>query len=200
MFRKAKHWTAALAAVVLSFGTAAFAQPRTFTFDAAQTQVAFKLDATLHTVHGSFQLKRGTITFGENGQASGELVVDATTGKSGNDSRDRHMHKDILESEKYPDIVFTPEHYTGTLNEQGKSHLVVEGQFSIHGASHPLTLAIDAIMSGGNATAATTFAIPYVKWGMKNPSTFILRVSDKAEITINAVARTAVHDDRLQTR
>lgn len=178
-----------IAAVFLC--VAASAEQKTFTFDPAQTKVDFKLDATMHTVHGSFQLKRGTITFGDNGAASGELIVDATSGKSGNDSRDKKMHKDILQSDKYPEIVFTPQHFTGSLSDTGKSHLVVEGSFNIHGESHPLTLTIDAMMNGGNATAATTFVIPYVKWGMKNPSTFILRVSDKAEVTIDAVARTA---------
>jgi polyisoprenoid-binding protein YceI len=178
--------------VVSAFYSAASAnaQPRTFTFDPAQTHVDFTLGATMHTVHGSFHLKRGTITFGDNGRASGELVVDATSGKTGNDSRDKKMHKEILESARYPEIVFTPQHFTGTFNEQGKSHLVVEGQFSIHGESHPLTLAIDAAVNSENATAATAFIVPYLKWGMKNPSTFVLRVSDKAEVTIHAVART----------
>jgi hypothetical protein len=31
--------------------------------------------------------------------------------------------------------------------------------------------------------------VPYIKWGMKNPSTFILRVSDKVEITVETAAR-----------
>jgi polyisoprenoid-binding protein YceI len=190
MLRKIAFRGAALTAA-LFLTVAASAEQKTFTFDPAQTKVDFKLDATMHTVHGAFQLKRGTITFGDNGAASGELVVDAASGKSGNDSRDKKMHKDILQTDKYPEIVFTPQHYTGTLSDQGTSHLVVQGSFSIHGESHPLTMTIDARINGASATAATTFVIPYVKWGMKNPSTFILRVSDKAEVTINAVARTA---------
>jgi hypothetical protein len=31
--------------------------------------------------------------------------------------------------------------------------------------------------------------IPYIKWGLKNPSTFILRASDKVEIDIHAVGQ-----------
>lgn len=195
MLRKIAFRGAVLMAA-LFVTVAASAEQKTFTFDPAQTRVDFKLDATMHTVHGSFQLKRGTITFGDNGAASGELIVDATSGKSGNDSRDKKMHKEFLQSDKYPEIVFTPQHYTGSLSDAGKSHLVVEGSFNIHGESHPLTMTIDAVINGGNATAATTFVIPYVKWGMKNPSTFILRVSDKAEVTVDAVAHTAATQAR----
>jgi hypothetical protein len=34
--------------------------------------------------------------------------------------------------------------------------------------------------------ADTHFTIPYVKWGIKNPSTFFLRVSESVEIDVHA--------------
>jgi hypothetical protein len=33
--------------------------------------------------------------------------------------------------------------------------------------------------------------MPYVKWGMKNPSTLLLRVSDQVEIDVHASGRVA---------
>jgi hypothetical protein len=54
--------------------------------------------------------------------------------------------------------------------------------FRIHGAAHEITIPVQVQMSNGQASAKTSFAIPYVRWGMKNPSTFLLRVSDKVEI------------------
>ncbi|HEX2327281.1 MAG TPA: YceI family protein [Candidatus Angelobacter sp.] len=186
-----------LAAVIVllwcSFARAQAQQPRSFMFDPAQTKVTFTLGASMHTVHGSFKLTRGTILFDPaTGRASGELVVDATSGESGNGSRDKKMHKEILESQKFQTITFTPQHFTGTLPEQGKSHLVVEGQFNIHGESHPMTLNIDADLNGGNATATTTFAVPYKQWGMKDPSAFLLHVNDKVEISIQTAAHTGM--------
>jgi len=41
-------------------------------------------------------------------------------------------------------------------------------------------------LAGDQLTAATNFVVPYVEWGLKNPSTFILKVSDKVDIDIHA--------------
>ncbi|MFI5103739.1 MAG: hypothetical protein ACHP79_02340, partial [Terriglobales bacterium] len=64
--------------IALGIGPVAFAEQKTFELDPAQTKVAFTLGDVLHTVHGTFRLKRGTISLDDaNGQAGGELVVDA---------------------------------------------------------------------------------------------------------------------------
>jgi polyisoprenoid-binding protein YceI len=179
----------ALLAMLLLCGKIAVAEQRSFELDPAQTKVSFTLGDVLHTVHGTFRLKRGTISFDEvTGQATGELVVDATSGDSGNHARDSKMHKDILQSQKFPEIIFTPQRFKGTFAKTGRSHLDVEGEFTIHGESHPMTLAVE-LDSGNSTIADTSFDVPYVKWGMKNPSTFFLRVSDKVQISIHAVAR-----------
>jgi polyisoprenoid-binding protein YceI len=179
---------AALAVMVLAL-VPANAEQKTFELDPAQTTVSFTLGDVLHTVHGTFKLKRGSIRFDDaTGLAGGELVVDATSGDSGSKARDGKMHKEILESQKFPEIIFTPQRFKGALMPSGKSHLDVEGLFTIHGEAHAMTLAIEAGFGNGT-TADTSFDVPYVKWGMKNPSTFILRVNDKVQISIHAVAR-----------
>src|SRR6185503_6843338 len=70
-----------------------------FQFDPSKTTIAFTLGDVLHTVHGSFQLKSGDVEYKVATKAvSGNLTVDATSGQSGNHSRDHKMHKEILES------------------------------------------------------------------------------------------------------
>ncbi len=170
------------------FGVAAMApaQEQSFELDPAKTTVSFTLGDVLHTVHGTFKAKSGTVRFDpSSGTASGSIVVDATSGDSGNSTRDHKMHKEILESDKYPEITFSPTRITGTVTRG--STVQVEGKFRIHGADHPLTLAVPIAMDGGDLTATLHFSVPYVAWGMKNPSTFILRVNKEVEIDIVAV-------------
>jgi polyisoprenoid-binding protein YceI len=177
--------------LVLHFALAC-AQQRTFELEPTQTQVVFILGDVLHTVHGNFHLKRGSIQFDDStGAAGGELVVDALSGESGNSSRDTKMHRETLESSKYSEIVFTPQHIKGAVAGDGRSQVAIDGLLRLHGQSHPITLTIDVQLQDGAGSADTTFVVPYEKWGVKNPSTFILRVSDKVEIKVHAVGRLA---------
>ena len=170
------------------------AQQKTFMLDPAQTKVNFTVDSTLHTVHGDFRLKRGSIQFDNaTGQAGGEIVVDSASGRSGSDGRDKKMHKDVLESPKYSDIVFTPQHVKGAVAAEGKSQIEVEGTLTMHGKSKPATLPLEVQLQGGAGTADGSFTVKYQEWGMKSPSTFILRVSDKVEIHVHATGRMAAN-------
>jgi polyisoprenoid-binding protein YceI len=180
-----------LAAMALT--AVAHAQQKTFTLDPAQTKVNFTVDSTLHTVHGDFHLKRGSIQFDNNsGAAAGELVVDSASGESGSDGRDKRMHKDILESPKYSDIVFTPQHVKGTVANEGKSTVEVEGILTMHGKSKPVTMPLEVQLQNGVGSADGSFSLKYQEWGMKNPSTFILRVNDTVHIHVHAVGKITV--------
>jgi polyisoprenoid-binding protein YceI len=177
-------------AVVFASVTVASAQTYVFQLDPQQSQVAFTLGDVLHTVHGTFQLKSGTVRFDTStADASGLLVVDATSGNSGSKPRDRKMHKEILESEKYPDITFAPQHLRGQVSQDGKSQVTMDGVLTLHGQPHQLSLTVPVEVHSGRASADLTFVVPYVQWGLKNPSTFILRVNDKVDINVHAVGR-----------
>ncbi len=155
-------------------------------FDPATTKVEFTLGDVLHTVHGTFKLKSGSLEFNRTtGAASGLLVVDVTSGESGNSSRDKKMHKDILQSDRYPEATFTPQQVVGSLAPQGSSQVQVKGIFRIHGADHELTLDVPAQVSGDQLQMKTQFTVPFVKWGMKDPSTFVLRVNKEVQMSIS---------------
>jgi polyisoprenoid-binding protein YceI len=158
--------------------------------DPARTSVTFTLADVLHTVHGNFKLKSGSLKFDPaTGAASGTIVVDMASGNSGNDSRDKRMQQQILESGRYPDAIFTPDHVMGDWAPQGDSEFDFHGIFQIHGGSHEMTFHFRAEVAGSEVAASTDFMIPYVQWGMKNPSNFLLRVSDKVEMNIQAKGR-----------
>lgn len=158
--------------------------------DPQQSRVTFTLPATMHTVHGSFALKSGRIQFDPaSGAASGSIMLDAASGRTGNDGRDRKMHHEILESGKYPEIVFAPRRLTGGVPVEGRSQVTLEGTITLHGESHPVSLSCSVEAHGGHLAGDTTFVVPYIAWGLKNPSTFLLRVSDTVTLQVHAVGR-----------
>ena len=159
-------------------------------FDPAQTEIRFTLGDVLHTVHGTFKLKQGTVRIDRaTGKASGEFVVDVASGTTGGSIRDKRMHKEILESARYPEAVFTPTRVEGQLAADGNSTVQVHGTLNIHGAPHEITLPVSVHTAGRQTTVDTHFTIPYELWGMKNPSNFLLKVSDKVEIDIHTVLK-----------
>ena len=175
-------------ALISLYSFAASAQQVQVTLDPAQTKVNWVLGDVLHTVEGTFKLKSGSIVFDpKTGDASGQIVVDATSGQSGNDKRDAKMQTEVLESARFPEIVFLPKHVTGNLPAQGSATLQVQGIFRIHGGDHDMTLSFPVQADGSRATATTKFVVPYEAWGMKNPSVMFLKVENKVEIAISAV-------------
>jgi polyisoprenoid-binding protein YceI len=189
------------AAVLLSIGLAIFlsaaaapsrVQPApasasevALTLDPAQSKVRYTVDTTLHTVHGTFNLKNGSIHFDPaTGKAGGEIIVFASSGESGNDSRDKRMHKEILETAKYPEVVFHPTQVEGNVASSGPSDVKLHGIFSIHGTDHKLTALVHAELAGDHWAGTGKFEIPYVTWGIKDPSNFFLKVKHVVNVEL----------------
>ena len=176
-----------VALLALQFGASAFAQQTALELDPARTAVHFTLKTSLHTVHGTFQLKSGKVSFDpQTRKVSGLLVVDATSGESGNSGRDSKMHREIIESPKYPEITFAPLEVAGDVSPQGDSQAQVKGTFRIHGQDHEIVIPVVMRTAGAELTMDTDFSVPYLSWGLKNPSTFILRASDTVQLSIHA--------------
>ena len=155
--------------------------------DPAQTEIHWKLGG-IHDTHGTFKLKRGEFFFNPaTGVAEGEILVDASSGESGNSGRDDRMQNEVLESKRYPAIFFHPTQLKGAFKSgEGMQELVGQGVFNIHGQDHPLDLPLKVQVAGTVVTATTQFTVPYVAWGMKNPSKFVLKVSKQVEIEVAA--------------
>lgn len=178
------------ALALFALAASAFAQPMHVQLDPAATTINFTLGDVLHTVHGVFQLKSGELSFDPStGTASGLIIVNALSGESGNGSRDNRMHKNILESAKYGEISFAPDRIEGKVTADGDSQVRLHGQFTIHGGAHEVTMAVKAHIENQRLTATIDFQAPYVQWGMKNPSTLFLRVSDTVRIDIHATGQ-----------
>ena len=169
----------------LALASSAFAQHETFNVAADQSQVDFTLGASDHVTNGSFHVQSGTIQFDpSNPKMAGQIVVAAGSGKTGNDSRDKKMWKDVLDVPHFADITFVPQSFQGTLNPTGDSTLQVSGIFTLHGTPHNMTVPMQIHIEGSNLTAKTQFVVPYVQWGLKDPSWFVLKVAKEVNVTL----------------
>jgi len=153
--------------------------------DPAKSKVYWTLGSTVHTVHGSFAFKKGNLRLDTStGKASGEIIVDAASGNSGNDSRDRKMHKEVLESARYAEVIFRPDRVVGEIPPQIAFTVNVHGLLVLHGSEHQLTVPVQAELAGDHWTGSAKFNVPFIDWGLKNPGNFFLKVDHAVQIEL----------------
>ena len=176
--------------VVLLLALPLAAAPLTFELDPNATRVEFTFGATLHTVDGTLRAKEGRVRLDpEANAASGRFVLDATSAQTGVARRDRKMHEKILESQIYPKIVFEAQRLSGQLNPVGRSQVELHGVLELHGTKRPMDMTVVANSDGTRVTGTGTMIVPYLDWGLQDPSFFILRVEKEVRVTIHAVGR-----------
>lgn len=180
------------AALALALAPTARAEEQLLTLDPAATAVRFSVEATGHDVHGSFQIAAGAVRFDPaTGAASGEIRVDALSAITGNGSRDKTLRGDVLETDRFPVFVFTPERLIGALPENGAAKVELRGVVALHGASHPVTLPATVEVDGDRLKLSAEFPVPYVEWGLHNPSILFLRVADVVQVRIEGAGTLA---------
>ena len=165
----------------------ASAAPQTLTLDPATTKISFVLGATLHSAKGSIRFTKGVITFDdEKGAASGERVIEATSASTEQASGDRNMHADVLESARFPVIVFRPDRIDVKRRDVEGADVELHGSLDMHGQQHPVVLPAKLVAHGKHLMIETTFRVAYVDWGMRDYSNFILRVDPFVDVTVSS--------------
>lgn len=165
----------------------------TLDIDAAQSKVHYTVDSTLHTVHGTFALKAGSAVHfdPQTGKAGGEVAVYATSGESGNSSRDERMHKEILQTSKYPDAIFRPAQVEGKVSLTGASDVKLRGVLLLHGGEHEIVADVHAEVTGDHWTGTAKFDVPYIQWGIKDPSNWMLKVKPVVNMEVDMTGKAA---------
>jgi polyisoprenoid-binding protein YceI len=155
------------------------------TLDPAQTKLHFSVDSTLHMVHGTFAVKSGSLQFDpQTGKATGAIVVNAVSGETGNNSRDQRMHKEILETWKFGEATFRPSQIDGPVSLTAPSDFKVKGIITLHGTDHELVADVHSEFTGDHWKGTAKFDVPYTKWGIKDPSNFLLKVKPVVNVEL----------------
>ena len=180
----------AVLALAVILAPAALAQHQAFVVNSDASEVKIKLNTTHEVVNGTFHIQSGSIDFDRsNHKMSGSVAVLAGSGKTGNDSRDNKMNKDILKVEQYTTVSFAPKTYTGTIASHGDSTIQVSGVFTLLGNPHDLTIPMQIHVDGSKATARAQFVVPYIQWGLKNPSFMFWKAENDVAIDLNLVGQ-----------
>jgi polyisoprenoid-binding protein YceI len=180
----------AILALPLLLATAAIGQHQTFTVNPEASQVAFSLGGSGHHVQGIFHVQSGSINFDPKAATiSGSVIVAAASGDSGDKGRDKNMNAQVLDVAHFAEISFTPKSFQGTIAASGDSTIQVSGVFTLHGTPHDLTVPMQLHVDGTALNAKSHFVVPYVQWGLKDPSIFVLKVAKEVDIDLTLSGR-----------
>jgi polyisoprenoid-binding protein YceI len=168
----------------------------TFAIDPARSVVRFTLQATLHEVVGKGKVIAGEIRFDpEGGAVSGSVRVDARSFRTGIDARDENMHGQVLESERYPEISFTAERLEVKSRSQGAAEVVIHGRLDLHGAPHEIAVPAKLALAGGELSVVGGFTVPYVEWGLRDVSNFVLWVAKEVPVELELYGTLALPEE-----
>jgi len=171
-------------AIVSLIASSASADPISVTLNPADTQITFLLGATGHDVEGTLYLREGHLELGTDGQASGRLVIDAIKTQTGSKKRDKTMHAKVLESVAHPLISYTVDGFEGRLPESGDGTITLKGRMSLVGQEHEMTLPIQLSVTGDSYSGSSAFDVPYIEWGLHDPSILFLRVEKTVQVHV----------------
>jgi len=157
--------------------------------DPAKTTIAYSLEGWPHHTQGTFALKHGVIRlYPRTGKMDGIIIVDAASGNSGHSVRDDRMKSSVLEVSRFPDISFAPQQVVSHGDVHGEFPVTVRGRMLLHGAQHDFTIKALVHRDGNNVTIHCDFAIPFVKWGLEDPSILMFKVSKEVDIGVTSNA------------
>jgi polyisoprenoid-binding protein YceI len=175
-----------LLAVVAGFALTVWAQSQQhYRVDPGASEVRFTLGASDHPVEGSFHVTAGEFTLDpQSGAMTGTVSVDASSGQSGNQGRDKKMTTAQLKAQTYPAVTFAPARFSGQVKDAGDSSGPVEGTFTLLGQAHPITVPMSVHIEGDHFSASGSFSVPFVNWGVKDPSFMFMKVDKEVKIDL----------------
>jgi polyisoprenoid-binding protein YceI len=187
-----KHGRPLLAALAgFALTVSAQSQPH-YRIDPGMSEVHFTLGASDHPVEGTFHVTSGDFTLDpQSGAMTGIVSVDASSGQSGNQSRDKKMTKDQLKVQTYPTVTFAPARFSGQIKDSGDSSGPVEGTFTLLGQAHPITVPMNVHMESDRFSATGSFSVPFVSWGVKDPSFMFMKVDKEVKIDLKLTGTVA---------
>ncbi len=145
--------------------------------EVAGSSVRWELPATFEPIKGVVPLFHGSIQAkplpGGAWDVSARIVVPAASMRTGNRRRDRTLMQKVLETARYPEIVFDLRQFTGdlTLFRPGQTFPVqVVGDLTVHGRTAPVQLPVDVSVFPKAVILTGSFPVHWKAYGLQDPS------------------------------
>jgi polyisoprenoid-binding protein YceI len=124
------------------------------------------------------------------------IAVDMASLDTGIGLRNSHMRDNHLETDEFPEAVFTGTRITGssasTLAPGRTESIVVAGVFSLHGVDRERTLEAElTLTSDGTLHMRCAFEVKLSEHDIERPKFLVMKLADEQQVTIDLTARAA---------
>lgn len=151
--------------------------PLHYKVEVAGSSVRWELPATFEPIKGVVPLFHGSIEAnplsGGAWDVSARIVVPADSMRTGNRRRDRTLREKVLETARYPEIVFELRKFTGDLSRfrPGETFPVqVAGDLTVHGKTAAVQLPVDVSVFPSAVVVTGSFPVHWKAYGLQDPS------------------------------
>lgn len=160
--------------------------------DPAGAEAGFDVRATGHTVHGKTTGVSGevhVIDEPRGGKAlSGRIEIAAASLDTANGRRDQTMRTKCLAVDRFPSIVFVPERFVPAAAPPAAGPVpgTLSGMLTIRDITKPVVMTASLEPKGTHIVVAGTFDVPWLEFGIPDPSFFIVTLDKVAHAHFKA--------------
>lgn len=162
-------------------------RPLHYRLEVGRSMLRWELPSTFGTVKGTAPSFHGTLDAIPLSSGAwdvrGRIIVPAGGMRTENRRRDRRMRA-ILETDRYPEIVFELSRFTGDLSQfkPGQTFSVeVAGNLTAHGRTAKVQLPVDVYVFADHVEVAGSFPLNWKEFGLADPS-FVARVREPMQV------------------
>ncbi len=189
-----------LAALTLLLGTATAGRAAETSYavgPGSGQEVVFESKAPMESFEGRTDQASGTISADFADLTAGctvRIAVDLVSLKTGIGMRDTHMRERHLETETFPQAVFTGNRVVAatptSLAPGGAARVTVAGTFDLHGVSREMELPVElALAADGTLTVRAQFNVLLTDHQIDRPKVLMLKLADEQKVRVSLTAR-----------